>query len=116
MLDLNGKSDPYYKIIIDGYTQLKSEVIKKNLNPTWNDAALTVPKNGEDLIIEVWDHDTFTSDDFMGYIQMKLPSSVGTFSEWCVLQERNEPVKGSIHVHITTRTVEEVCKVYEFQF
>uniref|UniRef100_A0A669BMU9 Extended synaptotagmin-like protein 1b n=1 Tax=Oreochromis niloticus TaxID=8128 RepID=A0A669BMU9_ORENI len=59
---VKGKSDPYVKISIGGET-FTSEVIKGNLNPTWNEM-YELP--GQDLHVEVFDKDMDMKDDFMG--------------------------------------------------
>uniref|UniRef100_A0A672MSU9 Extended synaptotagmin-1-like n=1 Tax=Sinocyclocheilus grahami TaxID=75366 RepID=A0A672MSU9_SINGR len=62
---VKGKSDPYVKIQIGGET-FKSQVIKENLNPTWNEMyEVGIPDNNLDVKFEVYDKD-FESDDFLG--------------------------------------------------
>uniref|UniRef100_A0A8D0B3Q2 Extended synaptotagmin 1 n=1 Tax=Sander lucioperca TaxID=283035 RepID=A0A8D0B3Q2_SANLU len=59
---VKGKSDPYVKINIGGET-FTSQVIKSNLNPTWNEM-YELP--GQDLHVEVFDKDMDMKDDFLG--------------------------------------------------
>uniref|UniRef100_A0A8C4HTG2 Extended synaptotagmin-1 n=1 Tax=Dicentrarchus labrax TaxID=13489 RepID=A0A8C4HTG2_DICLA len=59
---VKGKSDPYVKINIGGET-FTSQVIKSNLNPTWNEM-YELP--GQELHVEVFDKDMDMKDDFMG--------------------------------------------------
>uniref|UniRef100_A0A8C2X5Y5 Extended synaptotagmin 1 n=1 Tax=Cyclopterus lumpus TaxID=8103 RepID=A0A8C2X5Y5_CYCLU len=59
---VKGKSDPYVKINIGGET-FTSQIIKSNLNPTWNEM-YELP--GQDLQMEVFDKDMDMKDDFMG--------------------------------------------------
>uniref|UniRef100_A0A3Q3CEJ8 Extended synaptotagmin-like protein 1b n=1 Tax=Haplochromis burtoni TaxID=8153 RepID=A0A3Q3CEJ8_HAPBU len=65
---VKGKSDPYVKISIGGET-FTSEVIKGNLNPTWNEM-YELP--GQDLHLEVFDKDINMKDDFMGRLKISL--------------------------------------------
>uniref|UniRef100_A0A672MQX1 Extended synaptotagmin-1-like n=1 Tax=Sinocyclocheilus grahami TaxID=75366 RepID=A0A672MQX1_SINGR len=64
---VKGKSDPYVKIQIGGET-FKSQVIKENLNPTWNEMYEVVLTQlpGQELTLEVFDKDMDMKDDFMG--------------------------------------------------
>jgi Ca2+-dependent lipid-binding protein len=73
--DSNGFSDPY--VVLSLYTpnmdkrvaKVKSKVIKKNLNPIWEEMLTLTHTSYNDLIVkvEVWDKDKIT-DDFLGQI------------------------------------------------
>merc|ERR1712227_442283 len=69
-----GKADPYVTISY-GELKLKSNVLKNNLNPEWNfDNVLTISDNiSKEILLEVYDKDTVSKDDFMGKIS--LPTS-----------------------------------------
>merc|ERR1712226_1020449 len=62
-----GKPDPYV-ILSYGEQMEKSKVVKGNLNPEWTlEKIFTVNKNSpKEILIEVYDKDTVTKDDFMG--------------------------------------------------
>uniref|UniRef100_A0A3Q4HYK0 Extended synaptotagmin-1-like n=1 Tax=Neolamprologus brichardi TaxID=32507 RepID=A0A3Q4HYK0_NEOBR len=70
---VKGKSDPYVKISIGGET-FTSEVIKGNLNPTWNEMyeVILTQLPGQDLHVEVFDKDMDMKDDFMGRLKISL--------------------------------------------
>nr|XP_015815114.2 extended synaptotagmin-1 [Nothobranchius furzeri] len=70
---VKGKSDPYVKINIGGET-FTSQVIKGNLNPTWNEMYEVVLTQlpGQDLHLEVFDKDMDMKDDFMGRLKISL--------------------------------------------
>ncbi|XP_073726584.1 extended synaptotagmin-1 [Misgurnus anguillicaudatus] len=70
---VKGKSDPYVKIQIGGET-FKSQVIKENLNPTWNEMYEVVLTElpGQELSLEVFDKDMDMKDDFMGRLKINL--------------------------------------------
>lgn len=66
-------SDPYV-VLKMGKQKLKTRVMKKNLNPEWNeDLTFSVEDSNLPIMLEVFDYDTFTQDDSMGdaefYIQ-----------------------------------------------
>ncbi|XP_074304906.1 protein C2-DOMAIN ABA-RELATED 4-like [Silene latifolia] len=69
--DVNA-SDPYI-IVRLANQKLKTRVIKKTLNPEWNeDLTLYVTDVNEPLKLFVYDHDTLTLDDKMGDAEVDL--------------------------------------------
>ncbi|CAL1354563.1 unnamed protein product [Linum trigynum] len=59
-------SDPYC-VVRMGKQKLKTRVIKKDVNPEWNeDLTLSVTDPELPVKLTVYDHDTFTLDDKMG--------------------------------------------------
>ncbi|XP_021766199.1 protein C2-DOMAIN ABA-RELATED 4-like [Chenopodium quinoa] len=59
-------SDPYVFVRL-GKQKLKTRIIRKSLNPEWNeDLTLCVTDPNESIKIFVYDHDTFSLDDKMG--------------------------------------------------
>uniref|UniRef100_A0A673C0T4 Extended synaptotagmin-like protein 1b n=1 Tax=Sphaeramia orbicularis TaxID=375764 RepID=A0A673C0T4_9TELE len=62
---VKGKSDPYVKINIGGET-FTSQVIKTNLNPTWNEMyeVILTQLPGQELQVELYDKD-MDKDDFL---------------------------------------------------
>ncbi|KAI3451842.1 hypothetical protein Pfo_008507 [Paulownia fortunei] len=59
-------SDPYV-IVRRGKQKLKTRVVKKNVNPEWNEElTLTVADPNLPIKLQVYDKDTFTLDDKMG--------------------------------------------------
>ncbi|XP_063070881.1 extended synaptotagmin-1 [Engraulis encrasicolus] len=86
---MKGKSDPYAKVSIGGKT-FKSQVIEKNLNPTWNEMYEVVLTEllGQELLLEVFDKD-MDEDDFMGRLKIKLSDLITTqyTDEWFALSD-----------------------------
>merc|ERR1712115_326165 len=62
-----GKPDPYV-ILSYGEQIEKSKIVQGNLNPEWNlEKIFSVTKNSpKEILIEVYDKDKITKDDFMG--------------------------------------------------
>ncbi|XVE58860.1 hypothetical protein DITRI_Ditri04bG0203000 [Diplodiscus trichospermus] len=59
-------SDPYV-VVKMGRQKLKTRVIKKDVNPEWNeDLTLSVTDPSNPIKLTVYDHDTFSKDDKMG--------------------------------------------------
>lgn len=59
-------SDPYV-ILRLGKQKLKTRIIRKSLNPEWNeDLTLYITDPNEPIKLYVYDHDTFSLDDKMG--------------------------------------------------
>uniref|UniRef100_A0A3Q3R072 Extended synaptotagmin-like protein 1b n=1 Tax=Monopterus albus TaxID=43700 RepID=A0A3Q3R072_MONAL len=63
---VKGKSDPYGKISV-GEVTFRSNVIKENLNPVWNEMYEVVlrPQPGQEVQVELFDKD-MDKDDFLG--------------------------------------------------
>ena len=67
--DVNGKSDPYV-IVKCGGQEIKSSVVQRSLNPKWNETLTIYGKMSDflatDIIVRVYDKDTFSKDDPLG--------------------------------------------------
>jgi len=73
-------SDPYV-VIKQGHLAVKSEIVKKELNPVWNQKFdMGILDKGEDLELEVFDHDT-GGDDGMGKAKVPLGNLTSTPEE-----------------------------------
>jgi stromal membrane-associated protein len=65
-------SDPYVVLSL-GDQSVKTRVIKKNLNPVWNEQLmLSIPEDVPPLKLLVYDKDRFTTDDFMGEAEIDI--------------------------------------------
>jgi len=71
-MDITGKSDPYCVLRFTNQTQ-KSNYIKQELNPVWNEVfTFDVETGKETMEITVFDKDDFGSDDFEGRCEFDL--------------------------------------------
>ncbi|EYU33973.1 hypothetical protein ABFS83_09G056600 [Erythranthe nasuta] len=65
-------SDPYV-VIKMGKQKLKTRVIRKNVNPEWNeDLTLSIADPNHTISLTVYDHDTFSLDDKMGVAEFDI--------------------------------------------
>ncbi|XP_022073535.2 extended synaptotagmin-1 [Acanthochromis polyacanthus] len=69
---VKGKSDPYAKINV-GDVMFKSNVVKENLNPVWNEMYEVVmkPQSGQEVQLELYDKD-MDKDDFLGRLKISV--------------------------------------------
>ncbi|KAI4351027.1 hypothetical protein L6164_005416 [Bauhinia variegata] len=67
-------SDPYV-VVKMGKQKLKTRVIRKDINPEWNeDLALSIMDPNVPIKLIVYDHDTFSKDDKMGNAEIEITS------------------------------------------
>ncbi|XP_007566125.1 extended synaptotagmin-1-like [Poecilia formosa] len=87
---VKGKSDPYVKLNIGGET-FTSQVIKGNLNPTWNEMyeVILTQLPGQELHVEVFDKDMNMKDDFMGRLKISLKDITDSqyMDQWYTLSD-----------------------------
>lgn len=116
---VKGKSDPYVKIQIGGET-FKSQVIKENLNPTWNEMYEVVLTElpGQELSLEVFDKDMDMKDDFMGRLKINLSDIISSqyINEWFALSDVK---RGRVHLALewlpTVTQPEKLQQVLQYQ-
>mmetsp|Transcript_29445 Transcript_29445/g.49909 ORF Transcript_29445/g.49909 Transcript_29445/m.49909 type:complete len:1193 (-) Transcript_29445:248-3826(-) len=77
--DPNGKSDPYVKVYVASLGEQRRKLgstsrKKETLNPDWtkDPRKATFSGEGTKLEMEVWDHDFFSENDFMGLVEVDL--------------------------------------------
>jgi Ca2+-dependent lipid-binding protein len=72
--DRSGYSDPYCVFTLNGEKVFKSKIIKKTLNPTWDENfEVTVPsRTAVDFYLECFDWDLGAEDDFLGKAVLNL--------------------------------------------
>ncbi|KAJ7970269.1 Protein C2-DOMAIN ABA-RELATED like [Quillaja saponaria] len=69
-------SDPYV-VVKMGKQKLKTRVVKKDVNPEWNeDLTLSVTDPNLPVKLTVYDHDTFSMDDKMGDAEFEIKSYI----------------------------------------
>ncbi|XP_074532053.1 extended synaptotagmin-1 isoform X2 [Halichoeres trimaculatus] len=94
---VKGKSDPYVKINVGDFA-FKSNVIKENLNPTWNEMyeAVMEENSTQEIKFEAFDKD-FDSDDFLGRFSINLNEVIRSqyTDQWYTL---NDVKSGRVHL------------------
>ncbi|EDO16094.1 hypothetical protein Kpol_1001p6 [Vanderwaltozyma polyspora DSM 70294] len=72
--DRNGKSDPYVDILVNNHKVFTTEIIKKTLNPVWNETAMIpIPsRKYTKIIADVYDWDRATENDPLGYTPVEI--------------------------------------------
>ncbi|XP_058195214.1 protein C2-DOMAIN ABA-RELATED 4-like [Rhododendron vialii] len=69
-------SDPYV-VVKMGKQKLKTRVIRKDVNPEWNeDLTLSISDPNLPIKLTVYDHDTFSKDDKMGDAEFDIKALV----------------------------------------
>ncbi|KAM7006429.1 extended synaptotagmin-1 [Tautogolabrus adspersus] len=115
---VKGKSDPYVKINIGGET-FTSQVIKSNLNPTWNEMyeVILTQLPGQELHVEMFDKDMDMKDDFMGRLKINLKDIIDSqyTDQWYTLSDVKS---GRVHLVLewvpTSSESERVDQVLQF--
>ncbi|KAK6921178.1 C2 domain [Dillenia turbinata] len=104
--DLRRTSDPYVRVQY-GNTKKKTKVIKKSLNPIWNQM-LEFPDDGSPLELHVKDHNSLFPTASIGHcvVEYQRLSFNQMYDKWIPLQGVK---KGEIHIQIT-RKVPEINK------
>ncbi|KAK9954223.1 hypothetical protein ABG768_016316 [Culter alburnus] len=94
---VKGKSDPYVKIRVGGMA-FKSQVIKENLNPIWNELyeVILTQLPGQEVEFELFDKD-IDQDDFLGRVKVSLRDLISAqfTDQWYTL---NDVKSGRIHL------------------
>ncbi|KAE9613839.1 putative C2 domain-containing protein [Lupinus albus] len=109
--DVN-KSDPYV-VVRMGKQKLKTRMIKKDVNPEWNeDLTLSVTRPLSPLVLTVYDHDTFSKDDKMGDAEC----DISAFIEAIKTKNQELPngtIISIIHPDRTNCLAEDSCIVFK---
>ncbi|XP_026092477.1 extended synaptotagmin-1-like [Carassius auratus] len=92
-----GKSDPYVKIQVGGLA-FKSQVIKENLNPVWNELyeVILTQLPGQEVEFDLYDKD-IDQDDFLGRVKVSLEDLISAqfTDQWYTL---NDVKSGRLHL------------------
>ena len=101
--DRGGYSDPYALVSFEQQRK-QTKVIKKTLNPTWNETfEFEISDPAATLLVEIYDHDLIGSHDFLGSVHISVALLVVEvlWDEWHELQPRafrDDIVSGRLHL------------------
>eukprot|EP01129_Flabellula_baltica_P002901 TRINITY_DN12784_c0_g1_i1.p1 TRINITY_DN12784_c0_g1~~TRINITY_DN12784_c0_g1_i1.p1 ORF type:complete len:406 (-),score=86.40 TRINITY_DN12784_c0_g1_i1:1061-2278(-) len=90
-MDKGGTSDPYVILTTDFDKQkFKTKIIKKTLNPVWDQEFQFYGEPSGNLLLKIWDKDKWVKDDFLGDVMIPLEQAMeGAVDEWYTIE--NEP-------------------------
>jgi len=101
--DSSGSSDPYVKIMKGSKLLGKTKVVKKNLNPSWNESfKINLGEvYNQSIGIVIKDHNTIQASKTIGEVQINTHNSFATnesktTDEWYPIPNSN----GSIHIKL----------------
>ncbi|KAL6072781.1 RHO1 GDP-GTP exchange protein 2 [Balamuthia mandrillaris] len=134
--DRGGFSDPYCVLVLlkeDSYQNevllhkhhsfyywnpkrqnvFKTATCYRTLTPRWADEKfkMTMSTNkGRELLVELWDWNRLSNDDFLGEVRVpldSLPVGEGMLDRWFPLQKRfsSQKVSGTLHLLLSLRSV-----------
>ncbi|KAJ8601194.1 hypothetical protein CTAYLR_003229 [Chrysophaeum taylorii] len=106
--DINGRSDPFAIVRCGKRRVGRTSVKSKTLDPEWLEAISIVVGLGEgskEVSIELWDHDTVGSDDFLGEVRLTTHKLLESDDSILTLPLRGKPggrsAKGRVTVHVS---------------
>ncbi|XP_063002686.1 ras GTPase-activating protein 4-like [Elgaria multicarinata webbii] len=111
--DRNGASDPFVRVRYNGKTQ-ETSVIKKSCYPRWNETFefdLDESAVEKTCIVEVWDWDLVSRNDFLGKVVFNVQGleTVQREEGWFLLRPDNSKPRldegnlGSLHLQVQLR-------------
>jgi serine/threonine protein kinase len=98
-LNSNG-SDAYIQLTMDGQQEQKTNVVKKNVNPTYSENfSFDITSKSHNLCLSVWNYHSFGAADFMGQGEISLDEVLSAGDEsvhehYIELKQRPNPKKG----------------------
>lgn len=104
--DKGGTSDPFVELFVKQQGRPQKErtpVAKATVNPTWahgNTFSLAVRTGNAPVCLTVWDHDTFSGNDFLGEALLQLNKVSSDDAEFSLdlVSRGSEQVTGSVTV------------------
>jgi len=109
-LGKNKSSDPYVVISYSRKQLGKTKVIKKTLNPTWDETFKFMLEGrsfrpAEDVVLDVFDHDKSSADDPMGQVRLTFRqlASGQVIDNWFPVQPTQgcKDATGDLHVRVS---------------
>ncbi|CAF3277495.1 unnamed protein product [Rotaria socialis] len=101
--DINGKSDPFCVVELDG-NRLRTHTIYKTLGPAWNKSfIIPVQDIHSTLDLTIYDEDSNKTSEFLGRVSIPLLSINNGQKKWMGLKDEKclLPMKGAIEIEAT---------------
>ena len=81
---ITGTSDPFFEVFHGDRRLFKSEKVDDTLTPVWKEAHFHVPVNCTELKINVYDHDSATLNDLIGFCVVPYPFKKANYPLWSI--------------------------------
>ena len=103
--DSNGKSDPYVQLRVGKGAVRKTRAVRSTLDPQWREMFTFRVEDclRQTLFAEVWDKDSFSSDDYLGEVKFHTRSLIAAprAAAWFSLQHKaGKHVPGQIFLDL----------------
>jgi Ca2+-dependent lipid-binding protein len=101
-VDSGGTSDPYVKVMHNKKEILKTQVVKKNLNPSWNET-VSIPNVAVDglvLLFDVKDYNRIGANVTIGEIEVNVAKHLNLETGQLSADFWTEPLNGGGQLHL----------------
>jgi len=100
---MDGFSDAYVKLKLDGHPKQKTKIMKKSLDPEWNqEFRYSTWGTSEKLMVQVWDYTgRITKRVFIGQAVFLHPDQGRVNGSFPLVDQKGDPVGGTIEVSVT---------------
>jgi Ca2+-dependent lipid-binding protein len=95
---LTSTSDPFFEVFHGERRLFKSEKVDDTLTPVWKEAHFHVPVNCTELKINVYDHDTATLNDLIGFCVVPYPFKKANYPLWSIEEGYDTETQGEFIV------------------
>jgi len=106
---MDGFSDPYVKLKLGAHPKQKTKVVKKSLNPEFNQE-FRFPSWGtsEKLVASVWDWNRVSKKVFIGQVVFSHPDQGITNGAFPLVDQKGESVGGTMELTITSEYLQSI--------
>ena len=105
--DVNGWSDPFCIVKVNNKKIFRTKVVKRTLNPRWNETTTYLHKGSLDgfLLFQIYDHDSVGASDLLGEVTIRLDDPMLISGKWTchwyrLMGEDDNPVRGYLRLRL----------------